>query len=185
LPVDAPVSGGIARAATGELLTMVGAADPALSAARPVLDELAGRVVVVGDRPGDGQRVKLVNQLLCGVHIAVAAEALAYAESLGLDPAACWETVRHGAAGSFMLDDRGARMVAGDLTTVRSAVDIFTKDLGLVLAAGHDSGAHTPLAELADALFRRASDAGLGRHDDAAVIRMYQQASPPDRPAAR
>jgi 3-hydroxyisobutyrate dehydrogenase len=78
-----------------------------------LIDAMAAQVATVGTKIGDGQRMKLVNQLLRGVHIAAAAEALAFAEALGLDPRTCWETVRHGAAGSFMLDDRGARMLAG------------------------------------------------------------------------
>ena len=84
--VDAPVSGGVRRAADGDLLIMVSGADHAVGQARPVLGALARSAPVVGPAPGDGQRMKLVNQLLCGVHIAAAAEALAFAESLGLDP---------------------------------------------------------------------------------------------------
>ena len=95
----------------GDLLVMVGGSDAAVQRARPVLDAIAGHAPVVGSAPGDGQKVKLVNQLLCGVHIAVAAEALAYAEAMGLDAAATFEVVRGGAAASFMLDDRGERMV--------------------------------------------------------------------------
>ena len=94
-----------------------------------------------GERPGDGQAVKLVNQLLCGVHIAAAAEALAYAAGLGLDPATVHDTIRHGAAASFMLDDRGPRMLAREFDEVRSALDIFVKDMGLVVEAG---AAHAP-----------------------------------------
>jgi 3-hydroxyisobutyrate dehydrogenase len=109
--VDAPVSGGVRRAAEGELLVMVGGADSAVQRVQPVLDAMAGRAPVVGPAPGDGQKVKRVNQLLCGVHIAAAAEALAYAEAMGLDAAATWQVIREGAAASFMLDDRGERMV--------------------------------------------------------------------------
>ena len=110
--VDAPVSGGVLRAAAGDLLIMVGGPEPAVRKVRPVLDAMASTAQVVGPTPGDGQKVKLVNQLLCGVHIAAAAEALALAEAMNLDAQTTWEVVRHGAAASFMLDDRGARMVA-------------------------------------------------------------------------
>src|SRR6202000_2984097 len=106
--------------------------------------------------PGDGQRMKLVNQLLCGVHIAAAAEALSFAESLGLDPGECWQVLRDGAAASFMFDDRGARMVAGQFGDVRSALDIFVKDMGLVTGAAGQAGADVPLAGAA----RGVCDAG-------------------------
>src|SRR5690349_5089250 len=111
--VDAPVSGGVARAAAGDLLIMVGGTDEAVGRVRPLLDAMARSAPHVGKAPGDGQKVKLVNQLLCGVHIAAAAEALAFAEVMGLDAGATWEVLRGGAAQSFMLDDRGERMVRG------------------------------------------------------------------------
>src|SRR6202000_1230548 len=101
---------------------------------------------VVGPSPGDGQRMKLVNQLLCGVHIAATAEALSFAESLGLDPGECWKILRDGAAASFMFDDRGARMVAGQFDEARSALDIFVKDMGLVTGAADEAGAPGALA---------------------------------------
>jgi 3-hydroxyisobutyrate dehydrogenase len=93
--------------------------------------------------------VKLVNQLLCGVHIAAAAEALAYARALGLDPTKVHDTIRYGAAASLMLDDRGSRMLAREFDEVRSALDIFVKDMGLVVEAGAANGARTPLAQAA------------------------------------
>ena len=105
--VDAPVSGGTARAAAGDLLIMVSGPQEPVARAQPVLSALARSAPVVGSSPGDGQRMKLVNQLLCGVHIAAAAEALAFAEALGLTAAECWRVLREGAAVSFMLDDRG------------------------------------------------------------------------------
>ena len=106
-----------------------------------MLDALARSAPLVGPSPGDGQRMKLVNQLLCGVHIAAAAEALAFAESLGLKAERCWQVLRDGAAASFMFDDRGARMVTGDFAEVRSAMDIFVKDMGLVGGAAEAAGA--------------------------------------------
>ena len=133
--VDAPVSGGTARAAAGDLLIMVSGPQEPVARAQPVLSALARSAPVVGSSPGDGQRMKLVNQLLCGVHIAAAAEALAFAEALGLTAAECWRVLREGAAASFMLDDRGARMAEGQFEPARSALDIFVKDMGLVGAA--------------------------------------------------
>jgi 3-hydroxyisobutyrate dehydrogenase len=111
---------------------------------------------------------------LCGVHIAAAAEALSFAESLGLDPGECWKILRDGAAASFMFDDRGARMVAGQFGDVRSALDIFVKDMGLVTGAAGDADAEVPLAGAARELFQRGHDLGLGRQDDSAVIEVLR-----------
>ena len=172
--VDAAVSGGTARAASGDLLIMVSGTTDAVAVVQPLLDVLAGHIAYVGDQPGDGQRVKLVNQLLCGVHIAAAAEALAFAEALELDARACWETVRHGAAASFMLDDRGARMLADGPVEVRSAMQIFVKDMGMVVTAAQDSGFRSPLAGLAEQLYRAGAAAGLGASDDSAVIQVLR-----------
>ena len=171
--VDAPVSGGAARAATGDLLIMVGGARSAVDHTRPLLDAMARSAPHVGAAPGDGQKVKLVNQLLCGVHIAAAAEALAFAEALGLDPAATWEVLRGGAAASFMLDDRGDRMVHGT-DQVRSALDIFVKDMGLVADAARASAYPAPLATTAEQLYLAGRRAGLGRRDDSAVIEVLR-----------
>ena len=168
--VDAPVSGGVARATTGDLLMMVSGPEPALATVRPLLDAMSSMAPVVGAAPRDGQKVKLVNKLLCGVHIAAAAEGLAYAEALGLDAEACWEVVRHGAAASFMLDDRGDRMVHGAGDEVRSALDIFVKDMGLVLAAARDNIYPAPLASVAEQLYLTGRRAGLGASDDSRLI---------------
>jgi 3-hydroxyisobutyrate dehydrogenase/putative dehydrogenase len=170
--VDAPVSGGTARAADGDLLVMVGGSAPAVDRMRRLLDSLARHAPTVGGNPGDGQRVKLVNQLLCGIHIAAAAEALAFAEATGLDARACWETVRHGAAGSFMLDDRGERMLAGDYDDVRSALDIFVKDMGLVVSTAEAHSFSAPLAGTAQRLYQIGADAGLGRRDDSVLFEL-------------
>jgi 3-hydroxyisobutyrate dehydrogenase len=168
--VDAPVSGGVVRAADGDLLMMVSGSEAALAVAQPLLDAMARTAPVVGAEPGDGQKVKLVNQLLCGVHIAVAGEALAFAESMGLDAGQTWEVLRHGAAASFMLDDRGARMVDDASDQVRSALDIFVKDMGLVLGAARDNSYPAPLASAAEQLYTAGRRAGLGRRDDSSVI---------------
>jgi 3-hydroxyisobutyrate dehydrogenase/putative dehydrogenase len=173
--VDAPVSGGVTRAAAGDLLIMVSGANQAVAQVRPLLDVLARSAPVVGSSPGDGQRMKLVNQLLCGVHIAAAAEALAFAESLGLEPEQCWQVLRNGAAASFMFEDRGARMVTGGFGEVRSAMDIFVKDMGLVGAAAEETGSRIPLAAAARELYDRGHDRGLGRLDDSAVIEVLRE----------
>jgi 3-hydroxyisobutyrate dehydrogenase/putative dehydrogenase len=173
--VDAPVSGGAARAGAGDLLIMVGGTPAGVERVRPLLDAMARTAPHVGAAPGDGQKVKLVNQLLCGVHIAAAAEALAFAETLDLDPAATWEVLRGGAAASFMLDDRGARMVH-PTDEVKSALDIFVKDMALVTDAAHTTGFTAPLAEAAEQLYLTGHHAGLGRRDDSTVIEVLRGA---------
>jgi 3-hydroxyisobutyrate dehydrogenase len=175
--VDAPVSGGVARAGNADLLMMVSGSPAALDQVQPLLDAMARTAPVVGAAAGDGQKLKLVNQLLCGVHIAAAAEALNFAESMGLDAATCWEILRHGAAASFMLDDRGSRMVDGSFDEVKSALNIFVKDLNLVVDAAEKSQASTMLAAAAQQAFRIGAAAGLGRLDDSSVIRVYDQLS--------
>ncbi|MFI7743441.1 NAD(P)-dependent oxidoreductase [Kocuria rhizosphaericola] len=168
--VDAPVSGGTARAATGDLLVMVGGADEDVAAVRPLLDAMAANAPLVGPRVGDGQRFKVVNQLLCGVHIAVAGEALALADSMGLDPAQCLEVLSTGAATSFMFEDRGPRMLQGEEAEVRSALDIFVKDMGLVTDAARAVAQPVPLASAAEQLYVRGRREGHGRHDDSSVF---------------
>ncbi len=170
--VDAPVTGGVARARTGELVIFAAGDAGDVAAARPVLEAM-GTVHVTGDRLGDGQSIKVVNQHLCSVHIVAAAEALSLARSLGLDPAAVLRLVEKGAAGSWMLSDRGPRMVAGTDVEVTSAIDIFVKDSGLVVSAGQSCGAQLPLLAIANERFRSAAERGLGQRDDSRVIETW------------
>ena len=147
------------------------------AAAAPVVDALASTVVVVGERAGDGQAMKTVNQLLCGVHVAAAAEALALADALGLDPAVCVDVLGAGAAASFMLAHRGPRIVAalaGAEPEVMSRLDIFVKDLGLVEEAARSAGLATPVAAAAEQLFRLADSAGFGTKDDSVLARLLR-----------
>ncbi|WP_424466650.1 NAD(P)-dependent oxidoreductase [Pseudoclavibacter helvolus] len=171
--VDAPLSGGPVRAGQGDLLIVVGATPAAREKAQPVLALLASTLTVVGDRPGDGQALKTVNQLLCGVHIAAAAEALALAERLGLDPAKTLDTLGAGAAGSFMLANRGPRILEAyndDGAEVLSRLDIFVKDMGIVGKASRAVGLPTPVAAAAEQLYLLGQAQGLGAADDSAVI---------------
>lgn len=170
--VDAPVTGGVVRAITGELTILLGGDEADIDRVRPVLVHLGTKLAVCGPRVGDGQAVKLVNQLLCSVHLAVAGEALALAGSLGLDPAAVLEVVGSGAAASFMLNDRGPRMLQSD-PEVLSAIDIFVKDSHLVQGAAVAAASATPILDAAAARFESAQAAGLGREDDSAVYRTY------------
>lgn len=177
--VDAPLSGGPVRAGAGDLLIVVGAEPAALERARPVLELLASTLTVVGDKPGDGQALKTVNQLLCGVHIAAAAEALALADALGLDPARTLEALAAGAAGSFMLTNRGPRMLqaySDEGAEVLSRLDIFVKDMGIVGKATRAAGLPAPLAAAAEQLYLLGQAHGLGAADDSAVIRVIAPA---------
>lgn len=172
--VDAPVSGGAARAATGDLLVMVGGAEADVATVRPLLDALASNAPVVGAKPGDGQRFKIVNQLLCGVHIAAAGEALALADSMGLDLGQVHEVLGTGAAASFMFGDRGQRMVDGAFDDVRSALTIFVKDMGLVAEAAREVGQEVPLASSAQKIYQRGSELGWDRRDDSIVYEVLR-----------
>src|SRR5215210_57489 len=173
--LDAPVSGGVARAERGDLLIMAGGLADLFDEVRPLLAAMGSTVAHCGGSVGDGQSVKLVNQLLCGVHIAAAGEALAYAEALGLDPRFVFETIRHGAANSFMLEDRGERMLEEEFVPPRSALDIFVKDMGLVCKAAEQQGFETPLASSAFGMYLAGRDAGLGAEDDSGVIRVFRR----------
>lgn len=170
--VDAPVTGGVARAKTGELVIFAAGSTPDVESATPVLESM-GEVRITGERLGDGQSIKVVNQHLCSVHIAAAAEALSLARLLGLDPEVVLRLVESGAAGSWMLSDRGPRMVAAKNVEVTSTIDIFVKDSGLVASAGASCGAQLPLLSIAHERFCRAADAGLGLHDDSRVIETW------------
>jgi 3-hydroxyisobutyrate dehydrogenase-like beta-hydroxyacid dehydrogenase len=170
--LDVPVTGGVARARTGEL-TLFAAGDPAdVDAVRPVLDAL-GTVHEVGPTIGDGQAIKVVNQHLCSVHIVAAAEALNLAKTLGLDPGTVLGLVERGAAGSWMLSDRGPRMLAGTDVEVTSTIGIFVKDSSLVFDAARTAGASTPLLDIARDRYQQAADAGLAMRDDSRVIETY------------
>lgn len=170
--LDAPVSGGVVGAVAGSLTIMAAGAPATYAAARPVLEAMGQRLFFVGEKPGQGAAVKTVNQLLCGVHIAVVAEAFALAAKAGVDPAVLLEIMGGSSASSWMLNDRGPRMLESQ-PRVTSAVDIFVKDLGIVLEAGREAKAALPLAAAAHQMFLAASGRGEGAMDDSQVIRSY------------
>ena len=172
--VDAPLSGGPKRAGEGDLLIVVGAEPEALEKARPALE-----LSIVGDKPGDGQALKTVNQLLCGVHIAAAAEAMALADALGLDQAKTLAALEAGAAGSFMLSNRGPRILEAyteDGAEVLSRLDIFVKDMGIVGKATRAAGLAAPVAAAAEQLYLLGQAQGLAAADDSAVIKVVAPA---------
>ena len=171
--IDAPVSGGVVGAEGGTLSIMAAAPKAVFEHHAALLRAMGSGLVHVGEAAGQGAAMKIVNQLLCGVHIAVAAEGLAFAERQGIDPALALEILSGSAASSWMLKNRGPRMV-GDDPTVSSAVDIFVKDMGLVLDAGKSAKMGLPLAALAHQAFLSASGMGLGGKDDSQVIATYR-----------
>ena len=170
--VDAPISGGAARAASGEMTVMGAARDATWNAVAPFLHAMAARVYRLGDRAGNGSKVKIINQLLAGVHIAAAAEAMALGLREGVDPAQLYDVITHSAGNSWMFENRMAHVLAGDYTPL-SAVDIFVKDLGLVLDTARATKFPLPLASTAHQMFMQASSAGFAREDDAAVIKIF------------
>ncbi|WP_425307680.1 NAD(P)-dependent oxidoreductase [Ammonicoccus fulvus] len=172
--VDVPFTGGIDRARAGEL-NLFAAGDPAdLERVRPVLAAL-GNAVECGSEVGDGQSFKLVNQLLTSVHICAAAEALALAEALGLDPAKAFDAVVDGAGRSWLLADRGPRMLQGDHAPMVSSLAIFIKDSALVAEAADQAGLDARLVTAAAEIYARAAALGLADADDSQVIRAYQE----------
>ncbi len=173
LPLDAPVSGGPARAREGALSVMASGSAAAFAAAEPIFSAIAAKVWRLGEEPGVGSTVKMVNQLLAGVHIATAAEALAFGIRAGADPTMLFEVISASAGSSWMWQDRVPHILAGD-DAPRSAVGIFVKDLGIVLEEARTLTFPLPLAAAAHQLFLAAAAAGHAGRDDAFVIRVWQ-----------
>lgn len=171
--VDSPVTGGVARARTGELNLFAAGDEQVVEGVRAVLEPL-GRINLVGSGLGEGQAIKVINQHLCSVHIVAAAEALSLAERLGLDREQVLRLVEAGAAGSWMLSDRGPRMLLGPDCEVTSTIGIFVKDSGMVVDAGHAVGAQIPLVEIANQRYLAAVELGLGQRDDSQVVQTYR-----------
>ena len=172
LYLDAPISGGAAKAASGQMTMMTAGRPEAYAKAGGALDAMAAQVYKLGDKAGNGSKVKIINQLLAGVHIAAAAEAMALGLREGVDPAALYEVITHSAGSSWMFENRMAHVLAADYTPL-SAVDIFVKDLGLVLDLARSSKFPLPLSSTAHQMFMQASTAGYGREDDSAVIKIF------------
>ncbi|TEA70480.1 NAD(P)-dependent oxidoreductase [Pollutimonas harenae] len=171
--IDAPVSGGEVGAKQGDLTVMASGDKAALDASHALLTQIGTRLKRVGNQPGQGALVKTINQLLCGVHLAAAGEAIAMAQRAGLEPQAVFDVVSQSAAGSWMLSNRGPRMVASAFDTSASAVDIFVKDLGIVMDVARELKFPASLAATALQSFLGASGAGLGLKDDSAVVQYY------------
>jgi putative dehydrogenase len=172
LLLDAPMSGGAAKAASGEMTMMTSGPAEAYAACEDVLAAISGTVYRLGDEHGQGSKVKIINQLLAGVHIAAAAEAMALGLREGVDPAALYDVITHSAGNSWMFENRVPHILAADYTPL-SAVDIFVKDLGLVLDTARKTKFPLPLSATAHQMFMSASAAGFGAEDDSAVIKTF------------
>ena len=174
--IDAPVSGGAVRAAKGELSVMASGSREAFKKADAVLAAIATKVYRLGDEPGMGSKVKMINQLLAGVHIASACEAIALGIRAGADPKVLYEVISNSAGSSWMFQNRVPHILEGDYTPL-SAVAIFVKDLGIVLDSAKKMAFPLPLTAAAHQLYLAAAGAGLAGEDDSAVVKVYQQLS--------
>ncbi|XDA97272.1 L-threonate dehydrogenase [Sulfitobacter sp. LCG007] len=172
LYLDAPISGGAVGAASGTLTVMASGSPEAFGAARPVLDAISGRVFELGDAAGPGSAMKATNQLLAGVHLATMAEALTFGLSQGISPETFLEVISTSAGTSWMLENRTPHIIAGDYRPF-SMVDIWPKDLGIVLDIARESRFSAPIAAAALQQFVAAAGMGLGKEDDAAVAKVY------------
>ena len=172
LYLDAPISGGAAKAASGEMTMMTSGTPAAYAKAGSALEAMAAKVYRLGDQAGNGSKVKIINQLLAGVHIAAAAEAMALGLREGVKAEDIYEVITHSAGNSWMFENRMAHVLAADYTPL-SAVDIFVKDLGLVLDTARASKFPLPLSATAHQMFVQASTAGYAKEDDSAVIKIF------------
>jgi len=173
LMLDAPVSGGQVAARGGTMTVMASGPEAAFARAQPVLDAIAGKLWRLGEAIGAGSTVKMVNQLLAGVHIATAAEAIALGIRAGADPQTLFDVISTSAGNSWMFQNRVPHILAGDDTPL-STVNIFVKDLGIVLDQARALTFPLPMASAAHQLFLAAAAAGHGGRDDAFVIRFWE-----------
>jgi len=182
--IDAPVSGGAARASSGELSIMASGSRAAFRYAQGVFDAIAAKVYRLGETPGMGSKVKMINQLLAGVHIAASCEAMAMGIRAGVDPNVLYEVISNSAGASWMFQNRVPHILAGDYTPL-SAVNIFVKDLGIVLDTGKQLTFPLPLTATAHQMYLMAGAAGHGQEDDSAVVKVFQHLSGIPLPAKR
>ncbi|WP_050455097.1 L-threonate dehydrogenase [Candidatus Burkholderia verschuerenii] len=171
--IDSPVSGGVVGATNGTLSLLASGPDSAFEACEDVLQAIASKVYRLGSAHGNGSKVKVINQLLVGVQIAAAAEAMALGLREGVDPAQLYEVITHSAGNSWAFTDRVPHIIDGNYSSPTTALDIFVKDLGLVLDAARASKFPLPLASTAHQMFTTASAAGYGNEDDTAVIKIF------------
>jgi putative dehydrogenase len=184
LYLDAPISGGAAKAAQGKLSVMASGPEEAFVKSKDVLAAVSEKLYRIGDRAGQGSSVKMINQQLAGVHIAAACEAMALAIKIGLDPQQVYDVITHSAGMSWMFENRVPHILQGDYQP-RSAINIFVKDLGIVLGTAERERFPVPLSASAHQLFTMAAAAGMGAWDDAAVVKVYERLSDIKLPTAK
>jgi len=172
LYLDAPISGGSVKAANGQLSVLASGTPDAFATARPVLDAMASTVFELGDKAGAGSAMKAVNQLLAGVHIASMAEAMTFGMTQGVEPEKFLEVISQCAGSSWMLENRAPHVIEGDYTP-HSTVNIWLKDLGIVLDIAQKANFDAPVTKAALQQFTVANQQGLGLEDDAAVAKVY------------
>jgi len=170
--IDAPVSGGAAKAASGQMTVMGAGAQENFAKVEDVFKAIAQKVYRLGEAPGAGSKVKMINQLLAGVHIAAAAEAMAMGIRAGADPTVLYEVISNSAGSSWMFQNRVPHILAGDYTPL-SAVNIFVKDLGIVLDTAKKAAFPLPLTATAHQMFLTAAAAGRGGEDDSSVVKNF------------
>lgn len=182
--LDAPISGGAQRAAEGALTILASGSPAAFAAARPALDAMAAKLYELGDAPGQGAAFKMINQLLAGVHIAAASEAMSFAAKQGLDLGKVYEVITASAGNSWMFENRMKKVLTGDYSP-NSAVEIFVKDLGIIQDMARAERYPVPLAAAALQMFLATSGVGMGRDDDSSVARLYAALSGATLPGQR
>ena len=170
--LDSPVTGGVVGAVNGTLTLLTSGPSEAYANTEGILEAISAKIYRFGTAHGLGSKIKVINQLLVGVQIAAAAEAVALGIREGVDPDALYDVITHSAGQSWAFTDRVPHILNGDYAPA-SAVDIFVKDLGLVLDTARESGFPVPLSSTAFQMFTTASAAGFGREDDAAVIKIF------------
>lgn len=172
--LDAPVSGGTVGAEAGALTVMASGCKKAFKAANLALEAIAGKVYRLGDDVGIGSTVKMINQLLAGVHIAVAGEAMALGTRAGADPQTLYDVISNSAGSSWMFQNRVPHMIEGDYTPL-SSLNIFVKDLGIVLDYGKEARFPLPLTAAAHQMYMMGAAAGMGEDDDSSIVRIFEQ----------
>ncbi len=175
--VDAPVSGGEVGALNAQLSIMAGAPQATFERCQPVLEALGSKLYHVGQNVGDGQAVKMINQLLVCVHNAAAAEALVFADKLNLDVQQVFDIVTHSAGNSWILGNRGPRMLSREFTPPKSALHILIKDLGFVLDAADALGHPLVLGGAAHQLYKMGGAMGMKNLDDSVLIELMEKLS--------
>ena len=172
--IDAPMSGGPARARDGSLSLLVAGAKAVVVRCEPLLQALSSKVFCISERPGDGARTKLVNNLLAGINLVGAAEVMALARRMGLDLERTLDVIGQSSGQSWIATDRMRRAIAGDLAP-RAHMTLLAKDTRLAQQAAQGVGFDGPLGPLAAQVFAAALDAGLADLDDGALLQFLDR----------